>query len=70
MDTLLCRFVELVYAQPPEHQMKLKEVLLRTGDLSVLTGTIIILSELEQRNLIDRIEKFDKHLPAFLEYVE
>ena len=63
-------FVKILNSLPSEHKQKFMSLLLQTGDLSVLTGHIITLSDAEQEQFLEQVEAIDSHLPEYLEYIE
>jgi transcriptional regulator with XRE-family HTH domain len=63
-------YVDLLYSLPPDHRENLQGLLLRSGDLRVLTGQLAIMSEAEQTEFADRFEEIEKYLVEFLNFME
>jgi hypothetical protein len=63
-------YVKVLYSLPAEHQEKLTDLLLLTGDLRVLGGHIAILSKAEQQRFLEQTEAIDSNLPEYLKYLE
>ena len=49
---------------------KLKELILESGDLTLVNGHMALLPVAEQQKLAEAFEEFDRHLPEFLAWIE
>jgi DNA-binding GntR family transcriptional regulator len=55
---------------PAAHGEKLKGLILRTGDLSLVNGHLVLLAAEEQQRLAAACEEMDRHLPEILARIE
>jgi len=55
---------------PTAHGEKLKALILRTGDLSLVNGHVVLLAADEQQRLAAACEEMDRHLPQILAGIE
>lgn len=63
-------FVEALYALPSELKDKFIELILWTGDLSVLMGQMILRSDTEMEEFLRRVGVIDDNISELLEWIE
>jgi transcriptional regulator with XRE-family HTH domain len=63
-------FVEALYSLPSELKDKFMGLILRTGDLSVLMGQMIVRSDAEMEDFLRRVGAIDDNIAELLEWVE
>jgi hypothetical protein len=60
----------VLHKMPHAHGEKLKELILESGDLTLINGHMALLPAEEQQELAKALEEFDRHLPEFLAWIE
>jgi len=63
-------FVEALYSLPSELKDKFMGLILRTGDLSVLMGQMIVRSDAEMEDFLRRVGAIDDNIAELLEWFE
>ena len=60
----------VLHKMPAGHGEKLKELILKSGDVTLVNGHVALLPAEEQQQLAEAFEQFDQHLPELLAWVE
>jgi hypothetical protein len=60
----------VLHRMPAAHGEKLKELILESGDLTLVNGHVALLPAEEQQELAAAFEEFDRQLPEFLAWIE
>ena len=60
----------VLHKMPAGHGEKLKELILKSGDVTLVNGHVALLPAEEQQKLAEAFEEFDRHLPDLLAWVE
>ena len=60
----------VLYKMPATHGEKLKELILKSGDVTLVNGHVALLPVEEQQKLAEAFEEFDQRLPELLAWVE
>jgi hypothetical protein len=60
----------VLHKMPATHGEKLKELILKSGDVTLVNGHVALLPAEEQQKLAEAFEEFDRHLPELLAWVE